>query len=227
MIEPDVISWIAVAAGGPVVAAGAVAAGGRITPVARIASIEHLASSNRAFALAACALIAAFAPLALVWLSGPAFLIPSALFVWGGLTLAVVDLSTLRAPRVWSAVYGFTAVGCTAALAPDHAAGAVFVGVAAFALMQAARLAYRRARGCDGLGGGDPWVMAALAAWSGPSGAPWVLALGGGFALVATATNFGGARKELRRLPFAPFLIAASLLLSFVFAATRGAPFWN
>lgn len=60
-----------------------------------------------------------------------------------------------------------------------------FVGWAGgFCALEIVRLAYRRWRGREGLGGGDVWLFAAAGAWVGPFGLPWVLFLAAGGALL-------------------------------------------
>lgn len=73
-------------------------------------------------------------------------------------------------------------------------------------------LGYRALRGQDGLGGGDGKLAAAAGAWIGPLGLPWVVlaAALGGLAWVGAMTLAGGGWQADRRLPFGPFLAAAT-----------------
>jgi len=68
--------------------------------------------------------------------------------------------------------------------------------------------AYRRVRGRDGLGGGDPFLLAAGGAWTGWIGLPGVLlwAALAGLSVVAARLVTGGRVSGSDRLPFGVFL---------------------
>jgi len=68
--------------------------------------------------------------------------------------------------------------------------------------------AYRRIRGRDGLGGGDPFLLAAGGAWTGWIGLPGVLlwAALAGLSVVAARLLTGGRISGSDRLPFGVFL---------------------
>lgn len=147
-------------------------------------------------------------------------------FLWlvaGGLLLAVgvIDARHLTIPTAAVAVVGLLGLadGLIARTVlssfpdpsiPDRMLG-VFVGYGTMALL---RHAYRRLRGREGLGGGDPLLMAALGAWLGWQTLPMALLLA-----AVTGLAFVLARGLLHRrwprgsdmLAFGPFLIAGGL----------------
>ena len=67
---------------------------------------------------------------------------------------------------------------------------------------------YRRIRGRDGLGGGDPFLLAAGGAWTGWIGLPSILlwAALAGLSVVAARVLTGGRVSGADRLPFGVFL---------------------
>lgn len=77
---------------------------------------------------------------------------------------------------------------------------------------------YRRLRGREGLGGGDPILLAAGGAWVGWAGLPSVLlwASAGGLSLVAARLLTRRAVSGQDRLPFGPFL-ALGIWLTWLF----------
>ncbi len=71
---------------------------------------------------------------------------------------------------------------------------------------------YRRARGREGLGGGDPLLLGAIGLWVGPVGAVHVL-LGAallGLAVAGLMAWRGGRIDAATRLPLGTFLAAAA-----------------
>ena len=68
--------------------------------------------------------------------------------------------------------------------------------------------AYRHVRGCEGLGGGDPFLLAAGGAWTGSVGLPSVLLWSAlaGLSVVAARLLTGGRVSGADRLPFGVFL---------------------
>lgn len=89
-------------------------------------------------------------------------------------------------------------------------------GVAGFAILQLIALPYRRLRGREGLGGGDPKLLGAIGLWLGWAVLPMVLLLA---ALLGLAVALPGGFQPTRRLPFgtmlgiAAWLVAAGALL--------------
>jgi leader peptidase (prepilin peptidase)/N-methyltransferase len=115
-------------------------------------------------------------------------LLPDALtlpLMWAGLLLATVDATKLSlSMAVWGAAGGYAVLWLTAA-------------------------AFKRARGLDGMGGGDLKLMAALGAWLGP----WALLP---IVLFSSVTHVVLALAMGRRdqpVPYGPALVAAAVLV--------------
>jgi leader peptidase (prepilin peptidase)/N-methyltransferase len=117
-------------------------------------------------------------------------------------------------------------VAFAASAGDARAIAAAATAIGAYVFLQAARLAFRRARGFDGMGGGDPGVMAALGAWLGPLGAPWALAVASvlGLAMVLAIPRL---RHKRARLAFSPFLVVGAAVVAIVQAAFGADPFWS
>lgn len=99
-----------------------------------------------------------------------------AVFGWQLLLLAALDLGHRWLPDRLNLLLAGTGLAFAALggleMLRDGLAGAI-VGYVALALV---RWLYRRLRGREGLGGGDPKLFAAIGAWLGWAGLPWVLA---------------------------------------------------
>ncbi|MDY6924547.1 MAG: A24 family peptidase [Pseudomonadota bacterium] len=132
----------------------------------------------------------------------------TALLGWQLLLLAVVDGEHFWLPDVLTLPLLATGVAAAGLLAQvsliDSLVGA---GVGFAGLWLLGRL-YRLARAREGLGGGDPFLLAAGGAWVGWIGLPSVLlwAAAGGLSLVAARRLTGGAVSGSDRLPFGVFL---------------------
>lgn len=160
----------------------------------------------------ACLLIGAWA----AWtFPGPLGFV-TALFGWSLLMIAVVDAEHLWLPDRFTLPLGAAGLIVAAALEPerfiDHAVGAA----AGWAVLAGVALAYRRFRGREGLGGGDPRLLGALGAWTGWAGLPSVLliAAAAGLTTAAALSLRGGSRLAAdARLPFGTFLAIGGWLV--------------
>lgn len=132
----------------------------------------------------------------------------TALLGWQLLLLAVVDGENFWLPDIltWPLIIS----GAVAAVTlPERSVTDAGVGAAAgFALLWLLAFVYRRTRGRQGLGGGDPFMLAGAGAWVGWIGLPSVLlwACAVGFSLVAARLI---VRRKVRgddRLPFGTLL---------------------
>lgn len=136
-----------------------------------------------------------------------------ALFGWAVLALALIDWRHLWLPD-WltlpliaaglGAVWIFPAINLQSRLL-----GAGF----GYAALQALRLGYRRLRGREGLGGGDPKLVAAIAAWLGAPAIPAVLLAASmlGLGLVAVDCLRGRRIAADREMPFGTLLGVAAI----------------
>ncbi|RZJ37826.1 MAG: prepilin peptidase [Brevundimonas sp.] len=123
------------------------------------------------FALA-CAALGGWAALAQGTISAALL---TAVLGWGLLLIAVVDAEHLWLPDELTLPLG--AAGLGAALLPGGT-GLLNAGIGAaagFVALWLPAFIYRRVRGRDGLGGGDPFLLAAGGAWVGWKGLPGVL----------------------------------------------------
>ncbi|CAA7625168.1 A24 family peptidase [Magnetospirillum sp. UT-4] len=132
---------------------------------------------------------------------------------WTLLLLAIIDIDHMLLPD--RLTLPLAAAGLAAA-APDGGAalaGHAAAAAAAWLSLVGLAAAFRRLRGTDGLGGGDAKLLAAAAAWLGPAAVAWVVlaaALGGLSAVAAVVAADGRRWPADRRLPFGPFLAAAT-----------------
>lgn len=85
-------------------------------------------------------------------------------------------------------------------------------------LLLVARFGYRAVRGAEGMGGGDPKLMAALGAWLGWQSLPLLLLIASG-AGILWALGFSRKRDQslaLRSVPFGVFLGAGGWIAAFL-----------
>lgn len=136
-----------------------------------------------------------------------------ALFGWLLLPLALLDARHFWLPDRLNAL--LAAVGLLFA-GPlfgtpllDRWIGALAGGL----ILAAMALIYRRMRDSDGMGGGDPKLVAAVGAWLGWQALPLMLllaSLGGLVWALATHKEKGDAPLASRRVPFGAFICAAA-----------------
>ncbi len=139
----------------------------------------------------------------------------TALLGWQLLLIAVIDGEHFWLPDIltWPlAVTGLIAAWATVGGAPwDQVAGAVLGFVSLWLVGEG----YRRLRGRQGLGGGDPFLFAGAGAWVGWMGLPSVLlwAALGGLSVVAARLLLRRPVRGDDRLPFGVFLAAGAWLV--------------
>ncbi len=134
----------------------------------------------------------------------------TALLGWQLLLIAVIDAEHFRLPDPLT--LPLLATGGLAAVLLDHTAPVdALVGAAAgFAGLWLLAFVYRRLRGREGLGDGDPFLLAAGGAWVGWIGLPSVLlwASAAGLSFVAARLLVGKRISATDRMPFGPCLAA-------------------
>ena len=91
-------------------------------------------------------------------------------------------------------------------------------GVAAYGTLEALRLLYRRLRGHDGMGGGDPKLLGAIGLWTGWTTLPFIL-LAASLALLALALATGRANERAHEYPLGTALAAAGYGVAAAMAA--------
>lgn len=141
--------------------------------------------------------------------------VAGAVFGWLLLLLAALDLRAFWLPN-W-ATLTLAVAGLAAGLAglPPELTERAIGGVAGFAVLWLVAAAYRRVRGRDGLGGGDPKLLGAIGLWLGWRALP-VLVLSAsliGLIYVALLILIGRRPERTMRLPFGLLLAVAAFPL--------------
>lgn len=137
--------------------------------------------------------------------------VAGALFGWTLLTLAALDLRHRWLPDALTLpLLGGGIVAGLAGLEPTLA-DRVIGAAAGFAVLWLIAWAYRLTRGREGLGGGDPKLLAALGAWLGWASLPDVVLIAalGGLAAAAALMLAGRKVAATDALPFGTLLAAA------------------
>ena len=134
----------------------------------------------------------------------------TALLGWQLLLIAVIDGEHFSLPDALT--LPLLATGGLAAALLEHTAllDAIAGAAAGFAGLWLLAFAYRRLRGREGLGDGDPILLAAGGAWVGWIGLPSVLlwASAAGLSFVAARLLVGTPMSATDRMPFGPCLAA-------------------
>lgn len=134
--------------------------------------------------------------------------------VLGGmlLLLATLDITHFWLPDRLTVPLGAAGLVAQAmGIGPGLASGvlAMALGFGALWLVGAV---YRAVRGHEGLGGGDPKMLAAIGAWLAPESLPWVVLLAAllGIAVTAFGRVAGRSAHRFTRLPFGALMAAAA-----------------
>ena len=125
-----------------------------------------------------------------------------AVFGWALLPLLVLDIEHFWLPDrlTWPLAAG----GIIAAWLTQADVAMRLVGlVAGFASLWLVAALYKRLTGRVGIGGGDPKLFAAIGAWLGPQGLPYVLVLAGIFGLIMAAFSRWRGTDIDRQTPLA------------------------
>lgn len=132
----------------------------------------------------------------------------TALLGWQLLLIAVVDGEHFWLPDQLTLPLLGTGILAAAALDRLSVVHSLTGAAVGFAGLWLVAHAYRHVRGRDGLGGGDPFLLAAAGAWNGWIGLPSVLLWSalGGLSVVAARLLTGGRISGSDRLPFGVFL---------------------
>lgn len=137
--------------------------------------------------------------------------VAGAAFGWLLLLLAVLDLRAFWLPDRLTGLLAVAGLG-SVAVAPPLLLDRLVGGAAGFASLWAIAAGYRRWRGREGMGGGDPKLLGAIGLWLGWRMLPMVvtaaamIGLGAVLALAAT----GRPVDRHRALPFGTLLAAAA-----------------
>jgi leader peptidase (prepilin peptidase)/N-methyltransferase len=142
----------------------------------------------------------------------------SAVLGWWLLLIAFVDAEHFWLPWRFTLPLGAAGLLAAALLQPQSLSERAIGAVAGVAVLWGLAWLYRRVRGREGLGGGDPALLGAAGAWVGWTGLPSVLLYASlaGLSLVLAQALL---RRRVRlddRLPFGVFL-AAGIWLTWLY----------
>lgn len=142
----------------------------------------------------------------------------TALLGWQLILLAVVDAEHFWLPDALTVPLLITGLIAATVIPTGSLLHSVIGAAAGFMSLWLLAFAYRRLRHRDGMGGGDPILLAAGGAWVTWIGLPGVLlwASVSALSLVATRLVTGRAVSGQDRLPFGPFL-ATGIWLTWLF----------
>lgn len=134
----------------------------------------------------------------------------TAVLGWQLVLIAVLDAEHFILPDPLTLPLLATGLAAAAVLDRTDVVSAAIGAVAGFSALWLLALAYRRLRGRDGLGDGDPFLLAAGGAWVGWIGLPSILlwASAAGLSFVAARALTGRGLAVTDRLPFGPCLAA-------------------
>jgi leader peptidase (prepilin peptidase)/N-methyltransferase len=149
-----------------------------------------------------------------------------AVFGWLLLALAALDLAALWLPNILTGALAVTGLASGLAGFSPGLEDRVIGGVAGFATLALVALVYRRWRGREGLGGGDPKLFGAIGLWLGWRALPAVLLVACvlGLAVVLLLQLGGRKPKGSDALPLGTMLAAAAFAM-WVSAAVQRPPF--
>lgn len=138
----------------------------------------------------------------------PAAALLTAFLGWHLLLIAVVDAEHFWLPDQLTLPLLASGLVASALLHPATIVDCVTGAVIGFCSLSALAWVYRRLRGREGLGGGDPYLYAALGAWVGWAGLPSILlwAAAAGLSLVVATGVVGRTWTGASRLPLGTFL---------------------
>ena len=171
----------------------------------------HIPRAHLVMELAATAIGATCAGL---FPAAPALALVGAALGWVLLLLAALDFTQFWLPDRLTLPLGLGGLGAASlGLGPDGGIQAAAIGlVAGYGALALVGWSYRRLRGRDGLGGGDPKLFGAIGAWLGWAALPQVLLAAAGLGLGAVAVLVLAGRKPAATtpLPLGTLLAAAA-----------------
>lgn len=134
---------------------------------------------------------------------------------WWLLALAWIDARYWLLPDALTLPLVLAGLLAAAAFAPDALFARALGAALGFAVLRALAWIYKRARGREGLGGGDAKLLAAAGAWVGAAALPSVVLIAALAALAAALVlRLRGARLAAgSAVPFGPFLALATWLV--------------
>lgn len=125
-----------------------------------------------------------------------------------------IDVRTLRIPNALNLTIGVSGLIVAYMLGRDLVP--LVIGMAlGYLALAGVNWAYRAIRGRDGIGMGDAKFLAAVGAWVGWSGLPFIvlIASAAGIAVIAGERIMGGPLTLSDKTPFGPFLAGATMIV--------------
>lgn len=140
--------------------------------------------------------------------------VAGAVFGWLLLALAALDLAAFWLPNLLTGTLALAGLA-TGLWFPPALSDRLIGGIAGFGVLWLVAALYRRLRGRDGLGGGDPKLFGAIGLWLGWRALPGVLlaACVVGLAYVLARRIAGRPLATTDRLPFGVLLAVAGYAL--------------
>ncbi|MET0293856.1 MAG: A24 family peptidase [Phenylobacterium sp.] len=156
------------------------------------------------FGVASATALAAWSTAALPFPQGAL----GALLAWQLLLLALLDAERLWLPRMLTLPLIASGLAIAAAQGALVLADKAMGAAAGFLVLRLLALAYRRARGREGLGGGDAYLLAGGGAWFGWAALPTALVWAAGAGLAYAGLRAAGRRPIAadEPIPFGVFL---------------------
>ena len=136
----------------------------------------------------------------------------AALFGWLLLALALLDLRHFWLPDALTAALAVAGLLLAFAVPFPRFFDRLIGMAAGYVCLALIGWLYRRLRGHDGLGGGDPKLLAGIGAWTGWAALPAVLLIAAllGLAAAVVTVFFGGPMTRQTRLPLGTLLAIAA-----------------
>ena len=136
-----------------------------------------------------------------------------ALFGWLLLPLALLDARHFWLPDRLNTVLVVTGLLLAGPMLGISLFDRWIGAIAGGSVLALIAFAYRRARGAEGMGGGDPKLVAAIGAWLGWQALPLMLLLAslGGIVWALAAQRKGDQPLSKRQIPFGVFVCVAAL----------------
>ena len=139
----------------------------------------------------------------------------SAVLGWVLLTVAIIDLRWLWLPNTLTLPLGLAGLLTTWMIRPSSALDHLIGAVAGYVALAATAWLYRRIRGREGLGEGDPRLFGAIGAWVGWQGLGTVLLYAGisGLLFLLIQPRNGRPIQRTTRLSLGPHLCLGAWLV--------------
>jgi leader peptidase (prepilin peptidase) / N-methyltransferase len=139
----------------------------------------------------------------------------SIIFGWTLLAVAIIDFRWLWLPNALTLPLGLAGLLATWVIMPSGVIDHVIGAVAGYLVLAAAAWVYRRYRGREGLGEGDPRLFGAIGAWVGWQGLGTVLLYAGiaGLLFLLLLSWTGRQIQLTTRLSFGPYLCLGAWLV--------------